>query len=184
MAELFDQHFCLPSRGDSGEVFAALYMLLCGDALRYKKDRYMRLFDVELGAWLVELKGTSENREGPMGPETSMEQEKAEVRRSPRLKAADDMTQETMDTDMEKGKKSMTSLLSTDSKRYLNFIQTFGRMPLVYPINAGIHVRYCHWMLCLPALSRYRHCVSNQKSGPTNVGTPLDLQVSKMRVPA
>ncbi|KAL3913234.1 MAG: hypothetical protein SGILL_006570 [Bacillariaceae sp.] len=79
----------LPSRGDYGEVFAALYMLFCGDELREKKDRFMRQFEVDLPEWLKQLK---------MGPHTedtadkSHEAKKSPERRSDRIKVMKEKT--------------------------------------------------------------------------------------------
>jgi hypothetical protein len=135
MARLFDQRFCLPYRGDGGgcgEVFAALYMLLCGDVLRHQRDRYMRLFEVDLEEWLVELQGEipetlkTPNRPAPLG-----EKEDAEVQRASQLKA-DDKARETLDStvstttlepNMEIDKGSMTSPDSSSCCLTLNFIQ-------------------------------------------------------------
>ena len=80
IARLFDQNFCLANRGDMGEVFAALYMLLCGDILRHNEDPCMRVFEVGLKAWLRELKqGTAENPGAPKGADLSTATEEAEV---------------------------------------------------------------------------------------------------------
>jgi len=35
-ADAFQSQLCLPQKGDAGEVFAALYMLFCGDVLRFE----------------------------------------------------------------------------------------------------------------------------------------------------
>ncbi|MEL7196588.1 MAG: hypothetical protein AAFO96_29460, partial [Bacteroidota bacterium] len=37
--QAFNSRLCLAEKGDAGEIFAALYMLLCGDVLRREKDR-------------------------------------------------------------------------------------------------------------------------------------------------
>ena len=50
--KLFSTGMCLPSKGDTGEVFAALFMLLCGDELRLEKDKNLEHFSVPLKEWL------------------------------------------------------------------------------------------------------------------------------------
>ena len=86
MARLLDQHFFLPSRGDSGEVFAALYMLLCGDILRYNQDPYMRLFEINLENWLQEVKQEEPvHSEGAKRQKVGMDSTSKGVRRSPRF---------------------------------------------------------------------------------------------------
>merc|ERR1711935_549966 len=52
---------CLPEKGDVGEIFAALYMLLCGDILRNKKDKEKSdpnsaSFSVSMDEWFCLLK--------------------------------------------------------------------------------------------------------------------------------
>ena len=80
MARLFDQHFFFPDRGDCGELLGALYMLLCGDVLRYKQDEHMRVFEVDLEEWLGELeRKTPENPEESKGQEVSRERQDARV---------------------------------------------------------------------------------------------------------
>ena len=37
-ARAFTEGICIPDKGDGGEIFAALYMLFCGDVLRRKND--------------------------------------------------------------------------------------------------------------------------------------------------
>ena len=53
MGDLFSHGLCHPSSGDAGEVFAAFYMLLCADQLRFKQGDD-KLFSVSLSDW-VEL---------------------------------------------------------------------------------------------------------------------------------
>jgi hypothetical protein len=48
---------CLPEKGDSGEIMAALYMLFCGDVLRYAKDTSLRTFSVPLLDWYSTMRG-------------------------------------------------------------------------------------------------------------------------------
>jgi len=70
MAEIFSEQTCNPSAGDEGEVFAALYMLFCGDILRFiprqlpsddendkpidmsKPDNQCKHFSVSLTKWI------------------------------------------------------------------------------------------------------------------------------------
>jgi hypothetical protein len=53
--KLFSTGMCLPSKGDTGEVFAALFMLLCGDELRLEKDENLEHFSVPLQKWLDKM---------------------------------------------------------------------------------------------------------------------------------
>ena len=55
---LFDSGLCLPEKGDTGEIMAALYMLFCADELRFNGgERFSLLpsFAVDLGAWIDRL---------------------------------------------------------------------------------------------------------------------------------
>jgi hypothetical protein len=145
-ARLFDQHFFLPNRGDSGEVFAALYMLLCGDVLRYNRDPYMRMFEVDLQAWLDEVnpprtpdkpeppkyKAKNKALKTPDAPEPK--RQKLTLRRSPRSKPVDkapdvrttmDMHDKMMvdETSRNTVQGTMGYLDTTDCMLTLNFIQ-------------------------------------------------------------
>jgi len=61
-ADAFQSQLCLPQKGDAGEVFAALYMLFCGDALRFKNCPAPKAvtdippFAVSLDEWVTLLK--------------------------------------------------------------------------------------------------------------------------------
>ncbi|CAB9505287.1 expressed unknown protein [Seminavis robusta] len=54
MAEIFSEQTCVPSAGDVGEVFCALYLLFCGDILRFqnKDDKECKHFSVSLCNWI------------------------------------------------------------------------------------------------------------------------------------
>ena len=60
-AEAFTSHLCRPSKGDLGEVFVALYMILCGDILRKQKDKSLRTFSIALDRWLDLLRSGAKN---------------------------------------------------------------------------------------------------------------------------
>lgn len=61
----FNTKLCLPEKGDVGEVFAALFMLFCGDILRKKKDASLSTFAVSLTEWFRLLKrGGNDQIEG------------------------------------------------------------------------------------------------------------------------
>jgi hypothetical protein len=49
--EIMKSGFCLPERGNFGEIMAALYMLFSGDVLRYRKDPTMRSCSVSRLEW-------------------------------------------------------------------------------------------------------------------------------------
>jgi hypothetical protein len=52
LSELFQRGLCIPEKGDSGEIFVALYFLLCGDSLRTTTDN----FTIPLDEWIGRLK--------------------------------------------------------------------------------------------------------------------------------
>jgi hypothetical protein len=54
MAEIFAEQTCEPSAGDIGEVFCALYLLLCGDILRFQNpnDSDCKHFSTSLCHWI------------------------------------------------------------------------------------------------------------------------------------
>ena len=58
----FAAQLCLPDKGDAGEIFAALYMLFCGDILRKKKDASLSIFSVVLEKWFCLLKNGGKDR--------------------------------------------------------------------------------------------------------------------------
>jgi hypothetical protein len=43
--------FCLPEKGNAGDIMGALYMLYCGDVLRHAADKSLRTFSVPLREW-------------------------------------------------------------------------------------------------------------------------------------
>ena len=57
MAEIFSDQTCIPSAGDEGEVFAAMYLLLCGDILRFCKENNedCKHFSISLTKWIYLL---------------------------------------------------------------------------------------------------------------------------------
>ena len=57
----FETKLCRPDKGDAGEIFAALYMLFCGDHLRKQKDASLRTFSVKLGDWFYNIKSGGKN---------------------------------------------------------------------------------------------------------------------------
>ena len=52
----FTTKLCLPDNGDAVEIFAALYMLFCGDVLRKETDSGLSIFSVSLDEWFRILK--------------------------------------------------------------------------------------------------------------------------------
>lgn len=52
----FSTNLCLPEKGDAGEIFAALYMLFCGDILRKEANTSLATFSVSLDEWFKLLK--------------------------------------------------------------------------------------------------------------------------------
>lgn len=85
---VFEQHLFLPNRGDAGEVFAALYMLLCGDVLRKVSDPFMRKFEIDLLSWVLSLQEeeeASKKRKADLSDDTA---DAAPVRRSARARVA------------------------------------------------------------------------------------------------
>ena len=68
-AKLFSNHICKPDRGDIGEVWTTLYMLLCGDTLRAKfntdteRMKQFQQFSVPLVSWLSLLQNPEAENE-------------------------------------------------------------------------------------------------------------------------
>ena len=54
---------CRPEKGDAGEIFAALYMLFCGDILRKQENELMERFSVSLQDWFRLLKNGGSKEE-------------------------------------------------------------------------------------------------------------------------
>ncbi len=54
--DLFKSRLCLPEKGNAGEVMVALYMLFCGDVLRFELDKSLRTFSVPLLGWYVNMR--------------------------------------------------------------------------------------------------------------------------------
>ncbi len=62
---LLKSGLCLPEKDDSGEILAALYMLFCGDLLRFAKDKSLRTFSVPLVDWYAAMRGDSYHHSEP-----------------------------------------------------------------------------------------------------------------------
>jgi hypothetical protein len=54
--ELLKSNLCYSEKGDYGEIMAALYMLFCGDVLRYDTDKSLRSFSVSLTEWYTQMR--------------------------------------------------------------------------------------------------------------------------------
>ena len=63
-SEVFQSGLCLPDKGDTREVFAALYLLFCGDSIRHQLDSTFRTFQVPFQQWLSNVYINS-NSSGP-----------------------------------------------------------------------------------------------------------------------
>jgi len=50
--ELFSDSICQPTKVDIGEVACALYLLFCGDKLRYAIDKELKQFSVPFDKWV------------------------------------------------------------------------------------------------------------------------------------
>jgi len=50
--EMFIDSLCRPAKGDMGEIACALYLLFCGDRIRYAIDKELRQFSVPLDKWI------------------------------------------------------------------------------------------------------------------------------------
>jgi hypothetical protein len=98
--KLLRSGLCLPEKGDSGEIMAALYMLFCGDVLRYAADNSMRTFSVPLLDWYAAMRGDHNHPTAAMAPINN--------------KQGDDETAETMQPDSPKKRK-----LATDERRFI-----------------------------------------------------------------
>jgi hypothetical protein len=55
-ADLLKSRLCLPEKGNAGEVMVALYMLFCGDVLRFELDMSLRTFSVPLLDWYLTMR--------------------------------------------------------------------------------------------------------------------------------
>jgi len=53
--EMFSNSVCRPTKGDLGVVAGALYLLFCGDKIRYGLDRQLKHFTVPLDKWISSL---------------------------------------------------------------------------------------------------------------------------------
>jgi hypothetical protein len=54
--DLFSKGLCIPEKGNIGEVMSALYLLFCGDILRFQKDKKLRTFSISLNEWFTMLR--------------------------------------------------------------------------------------------------------------------------------
>lgn len=66
-ARAFSSRLCLPEKGDVGEIFVALYVLLCGDILRSNHDTEMNSFSVPLDIWFRLVKNGGNPVSAPAG---------------------------------------------------------------------------------------------------------------------
>jgi hypothetical protein len=55
LGSILSLNLCRPPRGDLGETLSALYMLFCGDEIRFKRDSQFRHFSIPLDEWLEKL---------------------------------------------------------------------------------------------------------------------------------
>mmetsp|Transcript_12456 Transcript_12456/g.17877 ORF Transcript_12456/g.17877 Transcript_12456/m.17877 type:complete len:848 (-) Transcript_12456:138-2681(-) len=119
-AKVFEQQMFLPNRGDAGEVFAALYMLLCGDELRKTKDVCMRQFEINLSSWLGSLEGSlvADADQTPAPADGKKRRTETKPRRSPRFSAL-----EAEEADDEEGRQTDTVSDAQSLELKLNFIQ-------------------------------------------------------------
>ncbi len=69
--ELLSSGLCLPEKDSPGEIMVALYMLFCGDLLRYSQDKTLRHFSIPLQEWFGRLKNPKENTQ-PMSSSAQM----------------------------------------------------------------------------------------------------------------
>ena len=63
MCSLFSQAQCRPEKGDVGEIFVAMYLLLSADILRKRHDGTYRTFSVNVIEWLQLLVNGGEEKE-------------------------------------------------------------------------------------------------------------------------
>jgi AAA domain len=57
--EIFSSGLCKPNKGDLGEIGAALYLLFCGDSMRFRLNPKLTTFAVPFEEWLNVLKDPS-----------------------------------------------------------------------------------------------------------------------------
>jgi hypothetical protein len=57
--EIFSSGLCKPNKGDLGEIGAALYLLFCGDSMRFRLNPKLTTFAVPFKEWLNVLKDPS-----------------------------------------------------------------------------------------------------------------------------
>jgi hypothetical protein len=73
--ELLKQGICYPEKGEFSEIMGALYMLFCGDVLRYEIDPSLRTFSVPLTDWYTQMRENNNVKEGkPKAEERSGDQ--------------------------------------------------------------------------------------------------------------
>lgn len=185
MARLFDQHFCLPNRGDCGEVFVALYMLLCADVLRFQNDPHMRLFEVDLEEWLRQLeRETLENPKPSKRQKFFMEtdgEEGPKRRRSPR-RPANNITQE----------KRLTLNFIQVCRNYFRSHAWLGQSMLqymsdtatgcyVYPLCPAIDIVFPIKKLDAQGATSYHPCLVSVKCWDSITFAHMDNALNKMK---
>ena len=74
-SELVTGGICVPAKGDVGEVAGALYLLFCGDYLRYEENTKLTTFNVSLLMWIDLLF----NRETRMDSQNSKKRKKSHL---------------------------------------------------------------------------------------------------------
>jgi hypothetical protein len=118
-SRLFQCGLCIPEKGNAGEIFVALYFLLCGDKLRQNASSDFTVFKVSLAEWLCLVRdGGGEARVHSAVPHASA------VRTSPRVAArqdaADSLVSNEQSPDPDDGAEDMI----TDNWRVeINFVQ-------------------------------------------------------------
>lgn len=116
----FSTKLCLPEKGDAGEIFAALYMLLCGDILRRENDPTCASFAVSIDEWFHLLKSG-----GELGAALTEAPSLVASKASPSLAAS---TKNLMSTTVStrsglKQQKTMADAMDTTSKSTISFVQ-------------------------------------------------------------
>lgn len=59
--ELITQGLGVTDKGDVGEIAGALYLLFCGDFFRFRKDKTLKTFSVDLSRWIEKLMNPEES---------------------------------------------------------------------------------------------------------------------------
>jgi hypothetical protein len=53
--ELITCGLCVPQKGDVGEIAGVLYLLFCGDTVRFEKDNEMKTFRISFSSWMAKV---------------------------------------------------------------------------------------------------------------------------------